>query len=110
MDTDRLLQLQQFLKDDPSDPFVYYALANEYNRLGNAEEAERHYRILLADHPAYVATYYHFGKLLENTDRKEEAIDQYREGIRVADDARDFHSRKELVQALQACLGSEEDY
>jgi tetratricopeptide (TPR) repeat protein len=39
---------------------------------------------LIANHPDYVGTYYHLGKLYEIIGRKPEAIDIYRRGMEVA--------------------------
>ena len=60
---------------------------------------------MLTDHPDYVGTYYHAGKLLEQFDKKNEAEKVYRDGLRVARAAGQQHAASELLQALNSCLG-----
>ena len=102
MNQERLQKLQEYLGNDPSDPFLVYAIAQEYDRGGEETEAENWYRRLLKDHPAYVATYYHFGKLLERTGKSTEAVQMYEIGIEVAMKAGDRHAAGELREALES--------
>jgi tetratricopeptide (TPR) repeat protein len=102
MNTERLAKLQEYLQNDPSDPFLVYAIAQEYDRGGEEKDAENWYNRLLEEHPGYVATYYHFGKLLERTGKTAEAIQMYETGIEVAMKAGDRHAAGELREALQA--------
>jgi len=98
--TDRLVALLDFLEDDPNDEFTRFALAQEYAKRGNREEALRYYEHLVETSPGYVGTYYHLGKLLEDLDRTDDAKDIYRTGIRIAEEQRDAHARAELNDAL----------
>lgn len=102
MNQERLQKLQEYLQNDPSDPFLVYAIAQEYDRGGEEIEAENWYRRLLTEHPTYVATYYHFGKLLERTGKTAEAIQMYETGIEVAIKAGDRHAAGELREALES--------
>lgn len=101
----RLDALLGFLKEDPNDPFLLFAAASEFRKLGNVSEALSYYERLTTDHPAYVGTYYHYGALLASEGRKAEAIDMYQRGIRVAEEQRDFHARAELQNALLNAQG-----
>ena len=100
----RLAQLLAFYAADPTDPFVLYALATEY-RADAPETAWQYYQKLLADHPDYVGTYYHAGKLLEEFGRPAEAEEIYRKGLLVSRRAGQLHAASELQQALNSCLG-----
>jgi tetratricopeptide (TPR) repeat protein len=100
----RLDQLLAFYQDDPTDPFTIYALATEY-RAAEPLRAWEYYQKLLAEHPGYVGTYYHAGKLLEGFGRKEEAEKVYRDGLKVSRQAGQLHAASELQQALNSCLG-----
>ena len=100
----RLLQLLAFYADDPTDAFTIYALATEY-RAQEPERAWEFYQKLLAEHPDYVGTYYHAGKLLEAFGRKDEAEQVYRQGLVAARKAGQQHAASELRQALNSCLG-----
>ena len=101
MNTERLAKLQEYLQNDPTDPFLVYAIAQEYDRGGEVAEAESWYNRLLQEHPGYVATFYHFGKLLERTGREDAAIQMYETGIEVAMKAGDRHAAGELREALE---------
>ncbi|MGB5027877.1 MAG: tetratricopeptide repeat protein, partial [Chitinophagaceae bacterium] len=71
---DRIEKLKEFLKASPTDSFLQHALALEYIKLGNDEEARRLFEELLNREPGYVGSYYHLAKLLERNDHTDEAI------------------------------------
>ena len=101
----RLNQLLVFLKQEPNDPFLQYALATEYARVNNLELALFYYEGLVKNHPNYVGTYYHLGKLYESVDRKNDAINSYQEGMKVARDVKDMHAFSELQAAYNTLIG-----
>lgn len=100
----RLQQLLAFYEADPTDAFTVYALATEYRAL-EPERAWSFYQKLLAEHPDYVGTYYHAGKLLEQFGKPDEAEKVYRTGLAAARRAGQQHAASELRQALNSCLG-----
>jgi tetratricopeptide (TPR) repeat protein len=102
---DRIDVLLQFLRDDPDEPFTRFALAQEYRKKGNPEEALRYFEALAADRPDYVGTYYHLGKLYQELGRRDDAVQTYRTGIGQAAAANDFHARSELQGALLEAQG-----
>lgn len=106
---DRLQQLKVFLEENPNDPFLKYALATEYLKRELIEDALGYYEDLRSNHPAYVGTYYHLGKLYEALDQRDRAIAVYEEGIAVATQKRDMHARAELQAAYRGALGLDED-
>jgi len=85
MQSTRLVKLLEFLESDPNDPFVLYALATEYNNAGDTEKAFAYYHKLVLEHPDYVGTYYHLGKLLEKNNDIEQALTIYQQGMAAAD-------------------------
>lgn len=97
---DRLTTLQEFLRDDPDDPFTRFALAQEHAKRGEAEPALAYYEGLVRDHPGYVGTYYHLGALYRALGRDDDALATYRAGVREATAAGDAHARAELQGAL----------
>jgi len=105
MQSTRLITLLEFLKSDPNDPFVIYALATEYNSLNNTEQAFHYYHTLIKDHPDYVGTYYHLGKLYEKNQELEKAVDTYQKGMAVARNKRDNHAFSELQGAYNSAMG-----
>ncbi|WP_375417429.1 tetratricopeptide repeat protein [uncultured Hymenobacter sp.] len=100
----RLQQLLDFYEADPNDAFIIYALATEY-RENEPDRAWDYYQKLLQEHPDYVGTYYHAGKLLEQFGKPDEAEKVYREGLKVSRRAGQLHAASELQQALSKCLG-----
>ena len=105
MSDDRLATLLGYLRDDPDDPFVRYALAQEYLKRGETAEALRFFEGLVAEHPEYVGTYYHLGKLYEALGQPDDAVRTYRAGIDAATEASDTHARAELQGALLEAEG-----
>lgn len=105
MQTTRLNKLLEFLAADPNDPFVLYALATEYNSSNDFEKAFEYYHKLVADHPTYVGTYYHLGKLYEKTQETDKAVEIYKKGMQAAREKRDNHAFSELQGAYNAALG-----
>ncbi len=97
---DRLATLQEFLRDDPDDPFTRFALAQEHAKRGDAEAALSFYQGLVRDHPGYVGTYYHLGALYRSLGHDDDALSTYRAGIEAATAAGDAHARAELQGAL----------
>lgn len=84
MNTTRLEQLRQFLKEDPNDPFNLYALALEYLRLAETDEARRYFELLLKEHADYLPTYYHAAKFYETLDMTDEALRLLKKGMELA--------------------------
>ncbi|WP_316811989.1 tetratricopeptide repeat protein [Pedobacter heparinus] len=105
MQSTRLAKLLEFLQSDPNDPFVLYALATEYNTANDTEKALEYYLKLTTDHPDYVGTYYHLGKLYEKLQQSEQAIAVYQQGMLVARNKRDMHAFSELQGAYNSAAG-----
>ncbi|PPL00160.1 tetratricopeptide repeat protein [Parapedobacter indicus] len=109
MMTDRLQQLTDFLTENPNDPFLNYALATEHLKLGNIQDALEYYEKLVDNHPDYVGTYYHLGKLYETLGRKDDAIAVYEKGMHSARVKRDMHALSELQAAYRVATGMDDD-
>lgn len=105
MQNTRLAKLLDFLSQDPNDSFILYALATEYNAMGDEDNAFLYYQKLVDIHPDYVGTYYHLGKLLEKTQQQEKAIEIYQLGMVAATKKRDMHALSELRGAYNSAAG-----
>lgn len=97
---DRLQALLAFYKEDPQDAFTRFALATEYLKTQDIEKALTFFEDLIRDAPSYVGTYYHLGKLYQSLDRNDDALRTYQQGIEKASEAKDFHARAELQDAV----------
>ena len=109
MEQGRLDKLLEFKNQEPDDPFLKYALATEYLRLNDTNQALHYYEDLTAHHPDYVGTYYHLGKLYEALNRKEDAKLTYEKGIIVTRAKRDNHALSELQAVYNELTGADDD-
>jgi tetratricopeptide (TPR) repeat protein len=100
-DEARLTKLRALVEMDPSDAFSRYALAMELRGLGRADEARAELAGLIASDPDYVASYYHYARLLDDDGDGDQALDVIRQGIEAATRAGDDHARSELNDLLE---------
>jgi Tfp pilus assembly protein PilF len=97
---ERIEKLKEFLKVNPQDSFVQHAMALEYIKMGNDEDARVLFEQILNREPGYIGSYYHLAKLLERNNRTEEAIKVYEKGMEEAKKAGENHAYGELKGAL----------
>ncbi|PYS53121.1 MAG: tetratricopeptide repeat protein [Acidobacteria bacterium] len=102
----RIEILKGFLKENATDSFSRYALALEYVKLGQNDDAVREFEKVQKNDPGYVATYYQLGQLYQKLGKRHEAEKTFRTGISVASKASDDHTRSELEAALETLLAS----
>jgi len=95
----RLSQLQELLSENPNDSFVRFAIAKEYEKMGNEPQAFTYYQELLEKDPDYLGLYYHLGKWYERADDAGQAIQIYAKGMEVARKQGDQHALGELAGA-----------
>lgn len=98
---ERVEKIKQMLLDSPADSFLQHALALEYIKLGNDEEAKRLFEEILNRQPDYIGSYYHLAKLLERNNDTEAAISVYEKGMEEAKKAGDNHAFGELRGAWE---------
>ena len=94
-------RLQAYLEKDPDDTFTRFALALEYQKKDDIDNARSLFEAIIEDNPEYVGTYYHLGKLYERINATELASETYQKGIRAAQTAGDPKALAELQEALQ---------
>lgn len=97
----RIEKLLAYLETSGKDSFLQHALALEYIKVGNDEEARKLFNDILLREPTYVGSYYHLGKLLERVADFDKAIRIYKRGMEEAKRAGDTHSYNELMGALE---------
>jgi Tfp pilus assembly protein PilF len=98
---DRIEKLQEYMKTSGKDSFLQHALALEYIKAGNDEEARKLFNEILKREPTYIGSYYHLGKLLERIGDNVKALKVYERGMKVAEEANDHHSYTELRVAYE---------
>lgn len=105
----RIDTIRQMLTDNPSDSFLRFALAKEFEKTGDDAAAIETYRFIVENDPDYVGTYYHLGKALERSDEPQLAWTTYSDGISVCRRKGEKHAMAELAGARLE-LGDEEDF
>ena len=98
---ERIPKIKELLQLNPADSFLQHALALEYIKIGNDEEAKGLFEQLLNREPGYIGSYYHLAKLLERDHKTDEAIRVYEKGMAEAKKAGDHHAHNELRAAWE---------
>ena len=107
MNKERLSQLLIFLKEEPDDPFILYAIAIEYTQ-EHPEKALDYFEKLLVEHADYVATYYHAAKLYADLGESEKAEEIFLKGIEIAKTQNEPLALRELQNAYNEFLYEDE--
>jgi Tfp pilus assembly protein PilF len=97
----RIEKLLEFMKTSDKDSFLQHALALEYIKVDNDEDARKLFNEILLREPTYIGSYYHLGKLLERAGEFDKAIKVYERGMLEAKRAGDNHSYNELMGAKE---------
>jgi len=98
---DRVEKIIEMLRENANDSFLHHALALEYIKLGNDNEARKLFELILENEPGYIGSYYHLAKLLERIGETDNAIKVYEKGMGEAKRAGDIHSLSELRSAFE---------
>lgn len=98
--SDRLEEIKKMMKTDPNDSFLTYALALEYEKIGDIDKAISIIEELIKTDPNYLGAYYKLGQLFETKDDLSAAETVYRKGIELAEAKNDNKTKGELEEAL----------
>lgn len=102
MNHERIKLLEEYIREDPSDPFTRYALALELAH-DEQEKSIALFLSLIKDSPQYVPPYYQAVIILMEQNRIEEAKIVVEQGIKMARNQNNHKAASELKQ-LQAEL------
>ena len=102
MSKSRREQLEEMLKETPTDAELRYFLAMEYLGAGEHDAALRCFQELLTDSPDYVPTYVQAGQLYNRLDRVQDAKGTFQAGIEAARRKGDLHAAGEMEGFLDA--------
>ncbi len=100
MQAERLKFLEEDLRDNPDDPFNYYALALEYLK-SDRTVAARYFETLENRFPDYLPAYYHAAAFCFEAGDWERADRLYRAGIDLAGKTGHTKAQRELQGAYQ---------
>ena len=98
---DRVDKIKEMLAENPTDSFLCHALALEYIKTGNDNDARKLFESILENEPGYIGSYYHLAKLQERIGETDAAIKVYEKGMEEARRAGDNHSLSELRSAFE---------
>jgi Tfp pilus assembly protein PilF len=104
VEMNRIEILKGFLRESPKDSFSRYALALEYVKLGQNEDAIREFETVRKNDPDYVATYFQLGQMYQKMGQTHDAEKTFRTGITVAAKMGDEHTKSELEAALEGLM------
>jgi len=100
----RIRQLEQFIVEDPADPFNHYALGLEYANI-DTHRALQIFEHLIDNHREYLPVYYQLAKLYERLGQIKNASDTFTNGIAIAKQQMDLKTLRELNAGLEELDG-----
>jgi len=92
------------LATDPEDPFLNFALAMEFAKIDQHDEALGQFDRVMELDRTYVPAYFQKANVLVSLNRHEEARQVFAEALSVAEQTGDKHAAAEIRDAL-ALLG-----
>ena len=96
MSQNKIQYLEELISEDGKDPFPYFALAKEYEKIGNKEKTLIHYQKLNTEFPSYGGTYYHYAQFLIANSELDLARDVIKTGMEVLKSQNEQHLYNEL--------------
>lgn len=99
MHTNRIERLSSLIVENPTDTFALFALAKEFEKIGSTRDAAQLIEKLLLVDKNYLGAYYHLGKIYEQLEEVNKALNIYETGIQLAQTQGDQHTMSELKNA-----------
>ncbi len=97
----RIENIEKFLIDRPTDPFLLFAMAKELEKTDQLEDASIYYLKVIEVDPDYSGAYYHLGQLYMFLKEYELAEEQVLKGIERVEQLNRHKERAELMQLAQ---------
>lgn len=96
----RLEQLHTLLLEDSNDIFVRYAIALEYFKLGQSDDAINRLKDVIVQQESYVPAYFKLGQWLSEMDEMTEAKSLLERGIEQAKKQGDTKAIQEMRELI----------
>lgn len=96
----RIESLLSMLQAEPKDIFLNYSLALEYVATNNFVLAEEQFLKTLSIQEDYVPAFYHLGKLFEQLQKTEAALNCYTNGLEFAKKQKNNKAVNEFSEAI----------
>jgi len=97
---DRLEALLSMLQTEPNDIFLNYSLALEYVANNSFVLAEEQFLKTLNIQGDYIPAFYHLGKLYEQQEKVEAALNYYNRGLMNAKQQKNNKAVNEFAEAI----------
>lgn len=97
---DRIKLVEEMLSNNNNDPFLNYAAALEYNKIGDVTKAISLLEGIVKNSPDYLGTYFQLGKLFDFEGETEKAIEIFKKGRKIATKQNNQKTLGELTEAL----------
>jgi len=94
-------QIILFLKKEPNDPFLQYALAMEFLAEGNDKKAKEQLLKLTEQFVEYLPSYLQLGMLFVKEGKKTKAVEILKKGEKLAQMQGNKHTLAEIKSELQ---------
>lgn len=110
MDNKRNIQtLAEIIRKNPDDIFSKFALALELRKQNQVNKARVLFESVKEQDPAYVGVYYQLGKLYQQQEQYERALQTFKTGVQVATEQANSHTKSELIEAIEQLKFETED-
>lgn len=100
----RINEITRLIQNDSEDPFLWYVLALEYDKLGEKNKASEIFQRLISRFPNYLPVYYQAAHLFWEMGFMEESKITFMQGIALAEKNKDTKTEIELKNAFQNFL------
>ncbi|MGD1845044.1 MAG: hypothetical protein ACFB10_06585 [Salibacteraceae bacterium] len=110
MEQGRLQMIEEMLQKNPTDSFLQYAAALEYEKHGELQKSIDTIEAMLKLDPEYLGAYYKLGKLYEQINQVDTAIDVYKRGKQIAKKQNDRKTTGELTEALMILDADDDEF
>ncbi|MBK8699536.1 MAG: tetratricopeptide repeat protein [Saprospiraceae bacterium] len=101
MENNRLNTLLAMYDPASPDSFVLFAIAKEYEYLGDIQTAILHFEKLRSADENYTGLYFHLADLYAKSGETTKAFEIYDQGITITRKLADHHALSELMNARQ---------
>jgi Tfp pilus assembly protein PilF len=100
----RIEKLEAYIEENGKESFLQQALAEEYIKIGNDEQARNILNELLLREPTFISAYIHLCNILVRAGNEEKAIKIYQRGLLEAKRAENATIFNELQEGLEEII------
>ena len=98
----RIDQLTKLLKGENTEDFVLFALAKEYDKIGEHQRSIQFFEKLINQNKEYTGAYYHLALALRASGLEDKALETIHHGIDICQSTNKIHDKNELESLIDA--------